>query len=165
MKLKTTLTPLFVLLLLCSTVLLTSTSSKEGDYDWLKNRLEATKAFTMEVIKAMPENKYDYKPGDDIRTYQELAYHVVYSINYYNRVFKGESQPKWNPEAEDSKSKAELIKWANEEFDAVNATILAASDNKPLTVGIMGYIDHNAHHRGNMITYLKTNGITPPSYR
>lgn len=165
MKRKTTLTPLFALLLIGSSVLLTSAGKKEGDYDWLKNRLDVTKAFTVEVLEAMPDNKYDYRPGDDVRTYQELAYHVVYSIDYYNRLFSGERQPKWNPGAEDSKSKAELVKWANEQFDAINATILAADDSKQLTAGIMGYIDHNAHHRGNMVTYLKTNGITPPSYR
>lgn len=165
MKRKTTLTPLFALLLIGASVLLTSADKKEGDYDWMKNRLELTKAFTIEVFSAMPEDKYTYKPSDDIRTFQELAYHVVYSIDYYNRLFKGNPQPQWNPGPEDSKSKKELIAWANEQFDAINATILSASNNNQLTAGIMSYIDHNAHHRGNMITYLKTNGIKPPNYR
>lgn len=165
MKLKTTLSPLFAVMLLGSSLLLTSTAREEGDYDWLKNRLEVTKAFTIEVIQAMPDDQYDYAPSEDVRSYKELAYHLVYSIDYFNRVFKGNPQAPWNPGAEDSKSKAELIKWANEQFDTINATILAASENDALTAGITSYIDHNAHHRGNMITYLRIKGIAAPNYR
>lgn len=165
MKLKQTLAPLFSIALICTAVLLMSAGKKDGDYDYMKQRLEATKAFTIEVINAMPDDKFDYQPNDDVRTFQAQAYHVVYSIDYYNRLFKGNPQPSWKPDAEDSKSKAELAKWAAEQFDAINETILAADNNPRLTAGIMSYLDHNAHHRGQMITYLRMNGIKPPNYR
>lgn len=143
----------------------TNPTSKQGDYDWLKQRLTATKAFTIEVINAMPEDKYDFKPDDGVRSFQEQAYHLVYSIDYYNRLFATGGNAAWSPDAEDSKSKAEIMKWANELFDSMEKTILSAADNQQLTNGIIGYLDHNAHHRGQMIIYLRMNGVSAPSYR
>ena len=164
MKLKSYLS-LASLALICTAMLLMSTSPKEAEYGWLKQRLETTKAFTIDVIKAMPADSYDFKPNDDVRSFKAQAYHIIYSIDYFNRVFKGNANAQWNPGDENSKSKAELEKWAAEQFDAINATILAAEQNDALTNGILSYLDHNAHHRGQMITYLRMNDITPPSYR
>jgi len=151
-------------LTLCVTML-TSMDKKEGDYDWLKQRLETTKAFTIQVINAMPDDDFDYKPSDDVRSFKAQAYHIVYSIDYFNRVFKGNAQSAWAPGDENSKSKAELAKWAAEQFDAINETILNADNNERLTAGIISYLDHNAHHRGQLITYLRMKDITPPTYR
>ena len=164
MKLKNQ-TAFFAVVLTACTLLFTSMAREEGDYDWLKQRLETTKDFTIQVIKAMPEGDYDFKPTEDVRSFKAQAYHIVYSIDYFNRVFKGENQPAWAPGDENSKSKAELEKWAAEQFDAINATILASANNERLTAGIISYLDHNAHHRGQMITYLRAKGVTPPTYR
>ena len=164
MKLKSVLTSTFSLALVALLVL-TSATPKKGDYDWIKPRLDAAKAYTIEVIKAMPEDKYDYRPTDEVRSFKEQAYHIVYSIDYFNRVFKSNGQAQWNSGPEDSKNKAELTQWANEQFDAIAETILAAPNNGQLTAGIISYLDHNAHHRGQMVTYLRMNGIVPPSYR
>lgn len=164
MKLRIT-TGLLSLTLMAGLIVLTSAAPKEGDYDWLKQRLETTKAFTIEVINAMPDDKFDYKPNDDVRTFKAQAYHIVYSIDYYNRVFKRNGQAAWQPGDENSMSKAELVKWATEQFDALNETILSTSSNDRLTAAVISYLDHNAHHRGQMITYLRMNGVTPPSYK
>ena len=165
MKLKTAFLPLIAIVIIGLTTSFTNPTSKEGDYDWIKQRLTATKAFTIEVINAMPEDKYDFKPEDGVRSFQEQAYHLVYSIDYYNKLFASGGNAAWSPGAEDSKSKAEIMKWANDLFDAMEKTILSADDNQQLTSGIMGYLDHNAHHRGQMVIYLRMNGVAAPSYR
>ena len=164
MKLNRTSLLLALSLSLCMP-LLTGMDKKEGDYDWLKQRLETTKDFTIQVFNAMPDEDYDYKPSDEVRSFKAQAYHIVYSINYFNRMFKGNAQPAWAPGDENSKSKAELTKWVTEQFDAINETILNAESNEQLTAGIISYLDHNAHHRGQMISYLRMKGITPPTYR
>ncbi len=165
MKFKTAYLPLIAIVIIGLMTSFANPTSKEGDYDWMKQRLMATKAFTIEVINAMPEDKFDFKPDDGIRSFQEQAYHLVYSIDYYNRLFASGGNAAWSPEAEDSKSKAEIMKWANDLFDSMEKTILAASNNQQLTSGIMGYLDHNAHHRGQMVIYLRMNGVAAPSYR
>ena len=66
---------------------------------------------------------------------------------------------------ENSKSKKELIAWAKEEFASMHKWIQEQPSNDRLTSGIISYLDHNAHHRGQIVTYLRLKGITPPSYK
>ncbi|MFY0591747.1 DinB family protein [Roseivirga sp.] len=166
MKTNTKFSALTVVLLLTTTVLLTSMKPVEekGGYDWMKGRLDAAKSFTIEVLKAMPEDDYDYKPNDDQRTFAAQAYHIAYSVEYFHKAF---SQPNaaWQPGDENSKSKEELLKWAEAKFDEMHAFILASDANDQLTAGILYYLDHNSHHRGQVVTYLRMKGIKPPVYK
>ncbi len=154
-------------LLLSATLLFTSMKPLEekGGYDWLKGRLDAAKSYTMDVLRAMPEDDYDYKPNSDQRTFAAQAYHIAYSIEYFHKAFSSGGNAAWNPGDENSKSKKELLKWAEEKFDEMNAFILNADSNDQLTAGIVYYLDHNSHHRGQIVTYLRMKGIAPPSYK
>ncbi len=167
MKNKLKQTPLLVLVLSVLAIGLTSANLKpaDGGYDYLKQRLEITKALTIEVFNAMPESDYSFKPNDEQRTFGAQAYHIAYSIDYYRRAFQNRGQAEWSPGDENIKSKAELIKWAGEQFDAMHKLILASEQNDAVTALVISYLDHNAHHRGQMITYLRMKGITPPPYR
>ncbi|MBO3699797.1 DinB family protein [Roseivirga sp. E12] len=153
-------------LILSATLLFTSMkSADDGGYDWMKNRLNASKAFTVEVLEAMPEDSYDYKPNDDQRTFAAQAYHIVYSIDYFRRALEQGAGAQWAPGDENSKTKEELVTWANEQFDAINTFIIDHESNDAFTAGVMSYLDHNAHHRGQIVTYLRMKGIAPPNYR
>jgi uncharacterized damage-inducible protein DinB len=153
-------------LLLSATVLFTSMKpADEGGYDWMKGRLDSSKAFTIEVLEAMPADSYDFKPNDDQRTFAAQAYHIAYSIDYFKRALKEGASAKWAPGDENSKSKAELVKWASEQFDEINTFILAQEASDAFTGGIISFLDHNTHHRGQVVTYLRMKEITPPSYR
>ena len=155
-----------VVLFFVSVSLFTSAKpTADGGYDWLKPRLDGTKAFTIEVLEAMPEDKYDFRPNDDQRTFAAQAYHIIYSVAYFHKAFSTGSNVPWSPGDEESKSKDELINWANEAFDTMNDFILSQDNNDQLTAGIIYFLDHNSHHRGQIITYLRMKGITPPNYR
>ncbi|MEZ5347427.1 MAG: DinB family protein [Pyrinomonadaceae bacterium] len=165
MKLKVIFSLLMLFLVLSVVPTLSFASEPAGDYDWLKPRLAATKAFTLEVLEAMPDDKYDYRANEDVRTFKEQAYHIAYSIDYYKRVFAGNPRAAWEPGKEDTKNKAELIAWTNEQFDEIEKVIMAASNDPRLTAGIIAFLDHNAHHRGQLIIYLRSSGIEPPAYK
>lgn len=146
---------------------LTSATLKpaDGGYDYLKQRLDVTKAYTLEVLNAMPEADYNFKPNEEQRTFGAQAYHIVYSIDYFRRAFENQGQAAWSPGDENAKNKAELIKWTGEQFDAMHKLILASESSDAMTAQVISYLDHNAHHRGQMITYLRMKGIKPPAYR
>lgn len=167
MKSKLKQLALSALALCMLTIGLTSATLRptEGGYDYLKQRLDATKAYTLEVFNAMPEGDYDSKPNDQQRTFKAQAYHIAYSIDYFRRTLENKGQATWSPGDENSKSKAELIKWAEEQFDAMHKLILEREASDAMTAQIISYLDHNAHHRGQMITYLRMKGINPPAYR
>ena len=140
-------------------------NANEGGYDWLKQRLDASKAYTVAVLEAMPEDDYSFKPNDDQRTFAAQAYHIVYSIDYFHRAISNGGNAQWAPGDENSKSKKELIEWANAKFDEINKFILEQESNDALTAGVVSYLDHNSHHRGQIVTYLRMKGIAPPQYR
>jgi uncharacterized damage-inducible protein DinB len=139
-------------------------SPGKGGYDWLKGLLEATKAYTLEVFEAMPESDFDFQPNEEQRTFKAQAYHITYSIDYFRRTLS-DPQAAWNPGDENSKSKKELIQWASEQFDAINKAILDAEVIDARSAGIVYYLDHNSHHRGQMVSYLRLKGIKPPANR
>ncbi|WP_303316193.1 hypothetical protein Q4Q34_12565 [Flavivirga abyssicola] len=69
---------------------------QESDYHYLKERLEKTKSYTIEVLEAMPESDYMYKPTEDVRTYTALASHTIYSIEWNIELMKNKPI-KWKP--------------------------------------------------------------------
>ena len=157
---------IFVVALLTACTLLTSMKpANDGGYHWLKARLDATKAYTIEVMKAMPEDEYDFRPSDEQRTFAAQAYHMAYSVEYFHKAFSNNGNAAWSPGDEDSKSKEELVKWTGDMFDRMSEYILTQESNDQLTAGILYFLDHNSHHRGQVVTYLRMKGITPPTYR
>ena len=142
---------------------LTSINRQKSDYNFLKERLKNTKSFTIEVIKAMPESDFLYKPNKDVRSFSALASHTVYSIEWNIELMKG-TPIKWEPGNEDRFSKTELIKYANKQFNSLNSFINDAKKSQTLTEKIIDVLNHNAHHRGQMTTYLRLLGIKPPAY-
>lgn len=135
-----------------------------GDYSYLKDRLQNTKAFTIEVIEAMPESDYSYKPTNDVRTFTALASHVVYSIEWNIALMK--KRPiNWELGDENGFTKQELVEYVNSEFNSLIKFVAASNASPELTEKIIDVLNHNAHHRGQMMTYLRLKGITPPEYR
>jgi uncharacterized damage-inducible protein DinB len=166
MKSKNSISLVAIIFLAAFSLFITSTKeSSFKAYDWLKPRLEASKAYTIAVLEAMPSDDYDFKASEDQRSFAAQAYHIAYSIDYFERAFANGGNAAWQPGDENSKSKEELIQWASEKFDAMNEWILSQPANDQLTAGIISYLDHNAHHRGQMVTYLRLKGITPPNYQ
>ncbi|NMH88027.1 DinB family protein [Flavivirga algicola] len=142
----------------------TRINKQNPDYHYLKERLQKTKLFTVEVIKAMPESDYMYKPTKEVRSYTALVSHTVYSIEWNIELMKG-TPIKWEPDNENRYSKEHLITYANDQFDKLIAFINNAKESTELTDKIIDVLNHNAHHRGQMTIYLRMKGITPPNYR
>lgn len=138
--------------------------AQESEYEFLRGTLTAAKDFTVEVFNAMPADDYSFKPTEEVRTFAAQAYHIAYSLEWFHNQLKG-SPIQWAPGDEDSMNKEELVSYVTEQFDAMNATIMKAEESGQFTAGVMGVLRHNSHHRGQMVAYLRTNGITPPSYK
>jgi uncharacterized damage-inducible protein DinB len=142
----------------------TTINAQESDYEFLRGVLTSAQDFTIEVFNAMPEEGYSFKPNADVRTFAAQAYHIAYSLEWYNNTLKG-TPIQWAPGDEDTMSKKELVNYVTEQFDAITETIMKADEDKRFTVGVMGVLRHNSHHRGQMVSYLRMKGITPPAYK
>jgi len=143
--------------------------------------------------EAMPEDKWDYRPAAgmfkkekpefgpaEVRTFAEQVKHVACS----NFAFAAELDGTKPPEACDkggpssAHTRAELLTYLRDSFAALKQSLNAitvknmfdpidgpyATPNTRLGLAAIA-VWHNADHYGQMVIYLRENGIVPPSSR
>ena len=120
----------------------------------------------------VPEDKYGFKPSPDVRSFGELFAHVAGSQSMFCAIALGEKAP---PEdAVRSTTKAGLIdalKQSNANCDRAYAQSPAAAaasvdvfgEQHSRLYALMMNATHDAEHYGNLVTYLRMNGMVPPS--
>jgi uncharacterized damage-inducible protein DinB len=133
------------------------------------------------VAEAMPENKYDFIPTggnfEGVRSFGEQVKHVACAQFGFFNEFEGKQPPAdcekggHNP----AKTKAELIQYLKDSFDYGNrvlATLTAknaldrvegryAGPNTKLGISVIA-VWHMTDHYGQMVEYLRMNGMVPP---
>ena len=138
------------------------------------------------AAEAMPEDKYGFAPSNGafkgVRTFAQEVKHVA-AVNYMmGAAILGEKSPvdvgsENGPEG--MKTKAEIVKFAKDSFayahkavasiTADNATADIASpfgDGKTTRAGLAAiFAWHGFDHYGQMVEYLRMNGIIPPASR
>jgi uncharacterized damage-inducible protein DinB len=128
------------------------------------------------AAEAMPEDKYDFAPtqGDfkGVRTFGEQVKHVAEANAYF---FHDPSKPVTDDSAAYAKlkTKAEILKALKDSFaqahayvdgiTAENAFVMTANGTR---AGMAAFgIAHMMDHYGQMVEYLRMNGIVPPASR
>jgi uncharacterized damage-inducible protein DinB len=144
----------------------------------VKKVWNTSKGYLMEFANAMPDGKYDFKPTEEVFSFAEQLLHLV-GTNYwcFSRI-KGEKSPK----AEDAfnskgKTKSDVINLLNESFaygDGVISGLTEKTAAEEISMGqsklalwkiLLFCEQHIAHHRGQIVVYLRLNGIKPPQYK
>jgi hypothetical protein len=129
------------------------------------------------AASAMPEAKYGFKPVDSVRTFGQIVAHVA-GANY---IFCAAARAEKSPHTEDAFEKsattrAAIIKELDDSIKYCDAAY-AADDGKlaemidapfgggksPRAAALMGNTGHVQEHYGNLVTYLRINGLVPPS--
>ena len=126
----------------------------------------------------MPEAKYGFKPVETVRSFGAILAHVAGASYEFCSAAKGEKTPHAEDEFEKSaKTKADIVKALDGAIaycDAVYKTLDDAKaaqivngafgGNKGPRAGLLfGNSGHYMEHYGNIVTYLRINGLVPPS--
>jgi uncharacterized damage-inducible protein DinB len=144
----------------------------------------------VEAAEAMPEEKFDFSPeklnvaGSDykgVRTFGQQLKHVAASNYLIWSPITGEKAPDTANEGkgpDSMKSKAEIIKFLKDSFafgHKAVATLTAANLVEPITSGsgktttrlfLATFAPaHAFDHYGQVVEYLRMNGIVPPASR
>jgi uncharacterized damage-inducible protein DinB len=124
----------------------------------------------MKAADAMPETKYSYRPTKDVRSFAEILDHVADISYILCSSVKGEATPATAPAA-GSKTKMEArLKGAFDYCDSVYSGFTDAQLNeqanffgfKTNKMFILTQVaNHDALHYGNLVTYLRLNGLEP----
>ena len=126
----------------------------------------------------MPEAKYGFKPVEGVRSYGALFAHVAGASYEFCAAAKGEKTPHAEDEFEKTaKTKAEIVKaldgsiaYCDEVYkgltDAKAAEMVAGAFGGPQAAraaSLIGNTNHFNEHYGNLVTYMRINGLVPPS--
>ncbi len=138
------------------------TQAVTARYNTMKQNL--TKA-----AEVMPEENYTYKLSPEQRPYSAWIEHTAMGNYSFCSAIKGSPAPDMGKHG--LTGKAELAKALKDSFDYCDAAFSAITDQKALAeaggkypvTAMVGLIASLNEHYGNMVGYLRTKGITPPS--
>ena len=173
------------LLILASVMLLSSFAkpifAQENDFikEYLE-RLENSRKYLILVSETMPEDKYDFKATPESMSFAENLMHIGWAIDWHSQSLMGGREARdWNTDTElkdDNKSKKEMINTIDRTFDKTIKFIsnfdinkleerldYFGSDRTKRQVLLL-LADHITHHRGQMLVYMRLNGLKPPRY-
>ncbi|MFZ0731031.1 MAG: DinB family protein [Candidatus Sulfotelmatobacter sp.] len=136
------------------------------------------------AAEAMPEDKYGFAPADGefkgVRTYAQQIKHVA-AVNYELAAAILEQKPPVDIGDESGPasitSKADILKYLNDSFAYVHKAIATINESnvtstvrspfgegKVSRLGLaMSVPSHGFDHYGQMVVYLRMNGIIPPA--
>ncbi|GAC1387276.1 MAG: hypothetical protein NVSMB45_17000 [Ginsengibacter sp.] len=131
------------------------------------------KDYTLKLAALMPESEYDFKPVKDEMSFKEQLLHIRQNILWISGTYLFVKVP----EKKDPKemNKAAVIKSVNDAYDegmkAHNITSSQLDETVKFFAGpksrrqmLILMHDHQTHHAGQLIVYLRLKGIKPPDY-
>jgi len=150
-----------------------------GYAELLKTHWSRTRRMITNIVAAMPEDKYDFRPVKEVRSFREMAVHLIsdgISHMGWAAGMSREESEKISAKYENYKTRAEILQGLGEMFDYgdkilsdltdENATkMVVGMRSEPMTrfeAALVAFEDQTDHY-GNMVVYLRINGIVPPS--
>jgi hypothetical protein len=150
----------------CAPVLLSAqnnltTTVTERYFNGVRRNLEA-------AADAMPDAKYGFKLTDGQMSFGEWINHST-ERNYADcATLKGETAPEAAKKVPGLKDKADVSQALKDSFAYCAAALAGTDDQKVLaspqmTYALLHIAVHNNEIYGNIVGYLRTSGIVPPS--
>lgn len=133
-------------------------------------------AYITTVAQELPESTYAYKPTPEVRSFGQMVGHVAGAQYLICAAALGDAPRNEDDIEKTKKAKAELVaalKASTEYCGRAYAQTDKAAQGKTKLFGqertrlyALGLnATHDAEHYGNLVTYLRMNGIVPPSSR
>ncbi|NKI32960.1 DinB family protein [Croceivirga thetidis] len=139
--------------------------------------LEA-KQHCLDVAKAMPENRYDYKPTEVSKSFAEQMVHIAAATELLTKRYVLGMEVTPNTPDANKMGKKEILKLLEDSFDYTTEVIYTVeqakldetckmyhSGNIVSRAFAFFYVqDHMANHRSKSNLYVRMNDIQPPEY-
>ena len=150
--------------------------SSQGNALSAHNRMlyAGVKATLLRSAEKMPEESYNFKPTDAVRSYGQLVGHIAESQYFFCSAALGEKNPARKIELTEA-AKADLVAALKEAFaycdraydgmtDATATQMVKLFGGDTPKLGVLNVNNvHSALHYGNLVTYMRMKNIVPPS--
>ncbi len=178
---KITIASALLLPMLCFIMAWKPMASSSSDSDELPEfimmtipMMEVSKMHTLEVLDAMPEDQFHFKPTDVNKSFGGQMVHIAYSLHLFTEsmLLGNPVQPK-EPDAS-KMTKAEIRQMMSDSYDNAIESLQGITEEKlaeelPRGItrgqGVIFALDHTTNHRAKANLYLRLNGIEPPNYK
>lgn len=134
--------------------------------------------YTLEVANMMPDSLYDFRPTPEEMTFGEQLQHMAQNMTWLATSYLMEDEKyikdeKFKKKLNPAEIRSLIVSSYQFSMNALKK-IDTANLNKskdffagPKTVRQIIYLmhDHATHHRGQLLVYLRLQGIKPPKYR
>ena len=131
------------------------------------------------LAENFPEDKYDFKPTPEMRSFAEQLLHVAGSMEYFTAPVQGKQPGTENPPRATYKTKTDVVAFVKKEVeDGANAIkakgdkgmadLIADPESKQqMHVSDLAYglIEHSGEHYGQLVVYYRLSGLVPPESR
>jgi hypothetical protein len=169
-----------------------ATSPKRTVTEILERNLKSLEDDVVPAADAMPEDKYNFAPSNDlikgseftgVKTFALQVRHIAATNELIAAALNGEPSPLSDAESdlgpEKYKSKAEIMQYLKDSFTHMHAAFAKlnaknleeqvrnpfGSGTRPRLGGAIIVLGHTQDHYGQMVEYLRMNGIIPPASR
>jgi uncharacterized damage-inducible protein DinB len=140
----------------------------------VKTTYDVVKGYITKAAAQIPADKYSYQPTKDVRTIAALFGHIANASTLICNTSSGMGGAPTS-DAEKLTAKADVVKALAAGFAACDhAFQMISAKNANETVTLFGMTHsriggmafntaHNFEHYGNIVTYMRMNGLVPPS--
>jgi hypothetical protein len=131
------------------------------------------------MAEDFPEDKYNYKPAPESRTFGAMMLHVAGSMYYFTDIAEGK-KPRYpdDPKDDNLKTKAQIVAFVKQ-CVADGADVIKKEGDKGLEKPVndggphldpiynlaYGLIEHSGEHYGALVVYYRNNALVPPESR
>ena len=137
---------------------------------------EQLTAYITTTAAELPESTYSYRPTPEVRSFGQLIGHVAGAQYLICAAALGEPERKEDEIEKTRSSKADLLAAlkastqycgrAYQQTDrAVQQSASLFGQERTRLYALVLNATHNGEHYGNLVTYMRLNGIVPPSSR
>ena len=130
--------------------------------------------YVLRSAEMAPDSMYAYKPTPSVRSFGQLIAHVAGAQNMFCSMILGEKMSAEDDIEKGVTSKAGLITAMKESNThcakayamsdkAASASIDVFGTQRSKLFGLMMNAAHDDEHYGNIVTYMRMNGMVPPS--
>ena len=139
-------------------------------------KLKNSKEYTLKVADLMPEHQYGFRPTKEEMSFGEQLLHICSNLGWLSSSYLSTGN---NPVSKDDgklQNKDSIRKVMVRTYDYAIAVLTRfsatnLSDTVKFFAGSMSKLqiinllsDHQTHHRGQLLVYLRLCGLTPPKY-
>jgi uncharacterized damage-inducible protein DinB len=154
-----------------------SLSAQNPIRDSLKGLFDITRASITATAGELSPEIYAYRPTEEVRTAGQILAHIADAQYMFCSTAAGESSPQTEGIEQTRTTKPLIVEALEQSFaycERVFANTPDARGGQSVTLmgmpttafGTLAFNSaHNYEHYGNLVTYMRLNGIVPPSSR